>query len=354
MPTLTYKDAGVDTVAKDRFIDKLFGMMKRTYGPRVIENEWGYAGFFALNGPDNLFRKQYKHPVLVGCADGVGTKLKIATMTGKQDTVGIDLVAMCVNDLLVTGAEPLFFLDYIAVGPMDEEAMLDVMKGIVRGCEQADCALLGGETAQHPDQYGKGEYEMGGFCVGIVDRERIIDGSSVVPGDAVIGVASSGLHSNGFTLVRKILFETAGLSPSDRIEGLRGTLGEELLTPTRIYTRAVRHAWAPYRRKKAIKAIAHITGGGLVENIPRVLPPTCDVELKLGILPVHPVFRFIQEKGGVPDEEMLRVFNMGLGLVVVVDPYYAGAVVRRLKESGESAAVVGTVKRGKREVHVKF
>jgi phosphoribosylformylglycinamidine cyclo-ligase len=354
MPRLTYKDAGVDTAAKDRFIDKLFAMMRRTYNGRVIENEWGYAGFLALNGPDNLFRKQYRNPVLVGCADGVGTKLHVARMAGRHDTVGIDLVAMCVNDLLVTGAEPLFFLDYVAVGPLDEAVMLDVMKGLVRGCELADCVLLGGETAQHPDQYGPGEYEMGGFCTGIVDRDRIIDGKSVEAGDAVVGVASSGLHSNGFTLVRKILFEQAGLSVGDRIEGLRGTLGEELLTPTRIYTRPMRHALKPYRRKKAVKAIAHITGGGLVENIPRVIPENVDVEIRIGALPVPRIFGFVQEKGGVPEEEMARVFNMGIGLVVIVDPYYAGPLVRRLQEGGETAAVVGTVKKGKRVVALKW
>ena len=351
---MTYKDAGVDTVAKDRFIDKLFGLMRRTYDSRVIENEWGYAGFFALNGSNNLFRKQYRNPVLVGCADGVGTKLKVAQMTGRHDTVGIDLVAMCVNDLLVTGAEPLFFLDYIAVGPLDESVMLDVMKGIVRGCEMADCALLGGETAQHPDQYKAGEYEMGGFCTGIVDRDRIIDGKSVVPGDAVIGVASSGLHSNGFTLVRKILFEQAGLTVADRPEGLRGSLGEELLTPTRIYTRPMKHVLAPYRTRQVVKAIAHITGGGIVENVPRVLPPDVDVEINLGALPIPAIFGFLKEKGGIPDEEMVRVFNMGLGLILFVDSYFAGAVIRRLEESGEKAAVVGTVKRGKREVRVKM
>ncbi|MCE9581232.1 MAG: phosphoribosylformylglycinamidine cyclo-ligase [Planctomycetes bacterium] len=354
MSRMTYKDAGVDTVAKDRFIDKLFGMMRRTYNPRVIENDWGYAGFFALNGGASLFKKQYKDPVLVGCADGVGTKLKIAQKMGKHDTVGIDLVAMCVNDMIVSGAEPLFFLDYIAVGPLDEVMMLDVMKGLVRGCEMADCALLGGETAQHPGQYGAGEYEMGGFCTGVVDRERIIDGKSVQVGDTVIGVASSGLHSNGYTLVRKILFEQAGLKLTDKIEGLRGTLGEELLTPTRIYVRPMKHVLAPYRTKKVVKAIAHITGGGIVENVPRVLPPDVDVEIRIGAIPVPPIFKFVQEKGGIPDGEMVRVFNMGLGLVVIVDPYYAKAVVRRFQEAGEVATIVGTVTKGKREVNVKW
>ncbi|KAF0243748.1 MAG: phosphoribosylformylglycinamidine [Planctomycetota bacterium] len=354
MARMTYKDAGVDTVAKDRFIDKLFGLMRRTYNPRVIENDWGYAGFFALNGPANLFKKQYKDPILVSCADGVGTKLKIAQQTGKHDTVGIDLVAMSVNDLIVSGAEPLFFLDYIAVGPMDENMMLDVVKGLVRGCELSDCVLLGGETAQHPDDYGAGEYEMGGFCTGIVERERIIDGKSVCVGDAVIGVASSGLHSNGFTLVRKVLLEEAGLKLGDRIDGLRGTLGEELLTPTRIYVRAMKHVLAPYRTKKVVKAIAHITGGGIVENVPRVIPPDVDVEIRIGEVPVPRIFSFLQEKGGIPDDEMVRVFNMGLGLVMIVDPFYAKAVVRRLQEAGEVAAIVGTVKRGKREVAIKW
>jgi len=353
MPRLTYKDAGVDTVAKDRFIDRLFGLMRRTYTPRVMENDWGYAGFFALNGPENLFRKQYRDPVLVGCADGVGTKLKIARMTGRHDTIGIDLVAMCVNDLIVCGAEPLFFLDYIAVGPIDEESMLDVMRGIVRGCEQADCALLGGETAQHPDDYGRGEYEMGGFCTGVVDRHRILDGRHVAPGDAVIGVASSGLHSNGYTLVRKVLFETAGMKVEDRVEGLAGTLGDELLTPTRIYVRAVRHVLAAYRRKKVVKAIAHVTGGGLVENIPRVIPANVDVEIRTGVLPIQPIFTLVQQKGGIPDDEMLRVFNMGIGLVMIVDPYYAEPVLRRLREAGEQAERIGVVKKGRREVQVR-
>lgn len=354
MARMTYRDAGVDTVAKDRFIDKLFALMRRTYNPRVIENDWGYAGFFALNGPANLFKKAYRDPVLVGCADGVGTKLKVAQKTGKHDTVGIDLVAMSVNDLIVSGAEPLFFLDYIAVGPLDENVMLDVMRGLVRGCELADCVLLGGETAQHPDDYGPGEYEMGGFCTGVVERDRIIDGKSVEAGDAVIGVAASGLHSNGYTLVRKVLTEAAGLKYSDHVPELGGTLGDVLLTPTRIYVRAMKHVLAAYRTKKVVKAIAHITGGGLVENIPRVIPPGVDVEVRVGELPVPPIFRFVQDKGGIPDEEMTRVFNLGIGLVLIVDRYYANSVVRRLEEAGEKAAIVGTVKKGRREVQVRW
>ena len=360
---LTYKDAGVDTALKDGFIDRVVQMMRRTYDPRVIDHPWGFGGLFALTHyKDQIFKRSYRMPVLVACTDGVGTKLKIAGLMNKHDTVGIDLVAMSVNDLIVQGAEPLFFLDYVAIGKVARPSdgmvgtmgvLEEIIKGIIQGCLQAGCALLGGETAEMPDVYVPGEYDLAGFAVGIVEKSRIITGRLVRPGDLIIGLASSGLHSNGFSLVRKVFFQQAHLKVSDHISELGSILGEELLKPTRIYAAAVKKALNYYQRKRAIKAIVHITGGGMIENIPRVLPAGTAAEIHKGKWSIPPIFPLIQKTGDINEAEMFRVFNMGIGMVLVVDPYFANALLRRLKRSGETPYLIGIIKKGNREVIIK-
>ncbi len=350
---VSYRDAGVDTAKKDGIIDCMLSMMRRTYDHRVIDHPWGFGGLFSLNPKDQLFRKNYKSPVLVSCTDGVGTKLKIAVMMNKHDTVGIDLVAMSINDLIVQGAEPLFFLDYIAIGTVDKNVLLEIVKGIVHGCEQAGCALLGGETAEMPGFYPPGEYDMAGFAVGIVEKNRIIRGDNIKPGDVVIGLASNGIHSNGYSLVRKALLEKAKLKLDAPQAELGTTLGEELLKPTKIYAKAIKEVLSAYRLKKAIKSIAHITGGGMVENIPRVIPPTINIEIDVSSWQPQPIFDLIRKYGNIAPSEMYRVFNMGIGLVLIADQFYAGAIVRRLRDAGETPFVIGRAKRGNREVLIR-
>jgi len=346
-PPVTYRDAGVDIEAGREFAQAIQAQLRSTYGPAVLENEYGFAGLYSIPGQVGLFARRCRNPVLVACADGVGTKLKVAQMAGKHDTVGIDLVAMSVNDLLVTGAMPLFFLDYIATGRLKKGTLVELVKGIAAGCRQADCALLGGETAEMPGFYRPGEYDMAGFAVGMVERARLVNGRKLcTPGDVVLGVASSGLHSNGYSLVRKILFEQKKMTVDDHVGELGCTLGEELLRPTRIYVRGVRAVLERYRVKKVVHAIAHITGGGLPENLPRVLGPRCVARIRKGSWPVPPVFALIQKLGGVEESEMFRVFNMGIGLVLVVSPYYVGAITRRLEAQGERVWPVGEVTRG--------
>jgi phosphoribosylformylglycinamidine cyclo-ligase len=346
--TLTYKDAGVDQNKKDAVIDRIISMMRRTYDGRVVDVPWGYAGFFSLSHPGALFGKKYRDPVLVSCTDGVGTK-----MMNKHDTVGVDLVAMSVNDMAVCGAEPLFFLDYVAVGKVEGTVVEQLVKGIVDGCQQSQCALLGGETAEMPGFYKAGEYDMAGFAVGIVERNRIIDGKTVNIDDDIIGLSSSGIHSNGYSLVRKVFFDKKKLGVHEHVERLGCTLGEELLKPTRIYVQAVKEVLSHYRVKKAVKAIAHITGGGMIENIPRVLPGNTAAEIDEGRWPVPPVFGLIEEYGNVPRTEMYRVFNMGIGLVIVVDPFFSKAIVRRLSKMGQDAFVIGKIRKGGREVKIR-
>ncbi|MBI5368888.1 MAG: phosphoribosylformylglycinamidine cyclo-ligase [Planctomycetes bacterium] len=346
---LTYKDSGVDQTRKDAVIDRVLGMMKRTYGPRVIDNPWGFAGLFSLSGESPIFRRNYRRPVLIGCADGVGTKLRVASELGKHDTVGIDLVAMNVNDLIVTGGEPLFFLDYIALGRVQEEVILDLVKGIVTGCEQAGCALLGGETAEMPGFYKDGDYELAGFAVGVVERHRLLDGKTVAPGDVVLGVASSGLHSNGYSLVRKLVAERK-FKLGAQVAELGCTLGEELLRPTRIYVKAMRELTRSHHVRRMVKALAHITGGGLIENVPRVLPENVNVEIKLGSWEMPPVFPWLEREGNLDATEMRRVFNLGIGMVLILDPYFVDVALRRLAAAGERAFVIGEVRPGAREV----
>jgi phosphoribosylformylglycinamidine cyclo-ligase len=341
---LTYAAAGVDTVTKDAFIDRLLANMRSTYGKNVVDLPWGFAGLYRMPGdPGRL---------LVGCTDGVGTKLKLAFLTGKHDTVGIDLVAMSVNDLIVCGAQPLFFLDYIATGKVDVRTLEAATNGVIEGCRQAGCALLGGETAEMPGFYPPGEYDMAGFATGLVEEKRLIDGRRVAPGDAVIGLASSGLHSNGYSLARKVFFDRMKLTVRSRVRGLKRPLGIELLEPTRIYARAVGSLLA--RMRDAVRSIANVTGGGMVENIPRVIPDGCAVEIEEGRWPVPPIFRLLQEGGGVSREEMFRVFNMGVGMTAVVPARTADRACRVLRQAGETAWVIGRVARGAREVRIRF
>ncbi len=356
---MTYKGAGVDIDAADAFLGDIKTMVRKTRTPRVIDKPGGFAGLFSLDFDQKLFARRYRKPVLVACTDGVGTKLMIAFEMKKFDTIGIDLVAMSVNDLIVQGAEPLFFLDYIATGRISGQDLVDVMKGITDGCQQADCALLGGETAEMPGFYRDDEFDLAGFAVGVVPRHKIIDGSRVKPGDAVIGINSSGLHSNGYSLARKVLLEKAKLKLDKKFDDLGCTLGEELLRPTLIYTRVMRRVCDEYKVKHIIKAVSHITGGGLVDNIPRVVPEGVDIIIDRKKWTVPPIFQMIQAEGGVADDEMMRVFNMGIGLVIVVPPFYADAVVRRINRTRLSkvkgsgcfrAAIIGEVAKGARKV----
>jgi phosphoribosylformylglycinamidine cyclo-ligase len=333
---ITYVDAGVDQAKKDRAIDEILRMMKRTRGRGVVDLPWGFAGLFALSAA--ALGERYRNPVLVACTDGVGTKLKLARQLGRHDTVGIDLVAMSVNDLVVTGGRPLFFLDYVAMGKVDDAVLLPLVKGIVDGCRESDCALLGGETAEMPGMYAEGDYDLAGFCVGIAERSRIIDGSTVRAGDQVVGIASSGLHSNGYSLARKIV---DGRDPAEPFDG--STLGETLLRPTRLYPRSIRKLLKAHPARTAVRAMANVTGGGLVENIPRVIPKGLGVEIREGSWAVPPIFPYLKKLGDVPRDEMYRVFNMGVGMVVVCPPRAADGILKTLRKAGEKAARIGEV-----------
>jgi phosphoribosylformylglycinamidine cyclo-ligase len=288
--------------------------------------------------------------VLVSGTDGVGTKLKVAQMAGAHNTVGIDLVAMCVNDVLCCGAEPLFFLDYVAMGRDDPALLESIVSGISDGCVESDMALIGGETAIMPDMYGADEYDLAGFCVGVVERQKVIDGSAIVPGDIVIGIASSGLHSNGYSLVRKIVFDIASLDVNDSAEPLGATVREVLLRPTTIYARPVRSVLNYYKVKGVVHGIAHITGGGLHENLARILPPGVGVTIDPGSWPVPPIFTWLQQLGEVDDAEMYGVFNMGVGLVLVVSPYYAESIGQQLAAGGLATWPIGRAVVGDQQV----
>ncbi|TWT99392.1 Phosphoribosylformylglycinamidine cyclo-ligase [Botrimarina colliarenosi] len=341
---LSYKDAGVDLDVYEESMSRLPRLMRRTHTPRVMPLEGGFAGLFRLDFAGKLFARQYRDPVLVSCTDGVGTKLKVAQMVGRHDTVGVDLVAMCVNDALCCGAEPLFFLDYIAMGKDDPERLEQVVSGISDGCVSSDSALIGGETAIMPDLYGPDDYDLAGFSVGVVERHRLIDGAKIGPGDVVIGIASSGLHSNGYSLVRKIVFEAAGLSPDDTVAECDGaTVADLLLTPTRIYTVPVRRVLGHYRKKQVVHGIAHITGGGLRENLERILPTGVSLAIDEGSWPVPPVFTWLQKLGDVADDEMARVFNCGVGLAMVVSEHFAESIASQLTELGLDNWVIGRI-----------
>ncbi len=342
MSKATYKDAGVDLELYRNAMERLPRLMHRTFSPRVMKLDGGFAGLYQLDFASRLFARQYQDPILVACTDGVGTKLKVAQRCGRHDTVGIDLVAMCVNDAICCGAEPLFFLDYIAMSHDDPPLLEQIVTGISDGCVDADCSLLGGETAIMPDLYQKDDYDLAGFCVGVVEREHLIDGKAIVAEDMLIGVASAGLHSNGYSLVRKVVFEMAGLDVDDHVEELGQTVGEALLTPTRIYAQPLREILNHYKIKNVIHGIAHVTGGGLRENLERILPAGLRVEID-DSWPVPPVFGWLQRLGNIDDEEMAQVFNMGLGLVLVVRPHFGDSIQRMLKDSGLHSWQIGEI-----------
>ncbi len=335
---LTYKASGVDIEEGERLVRLIGPLAKRTFTKGVVAGIGGFGALFSAR-----FGK-LKDPVLVSSTDGVGTKLKVAFMTDVHHTVGIDLVAMCANDVLCSGARPLFFLDYFATGRLDAKRAASVIKGIARGCREAGCALIGGETAEMPDFYGPGEYDLAGFCVGVVDKKQIIDGSAIREGDILLGLASSGLHSNGYTLARKVLFEKLGLEPGSRPKGFRRSIGGELLRPTRIYVKPVLKALRRFR----IKGIVHITGGGFTGNIPRVLPKGLKVGIRLGTWPVPRIFRFMEEHGGIARHEMLKTFNYGIGMVLVVSSKDAKTVSGVFNRLNVPSYIIGEVERKKR------
>jgi phosphoribosylformylglycinamidine cyclo-ligase len=350
MGKATYKDAGVDLEVYRQAMARLPRLLHRTFSPRVISNEGGFAGLYQLDFTSPLFARRYEDPVLVSCTDGVGTKLKVANLTGVHDTVGIDLVAMSVNDAICCGAEPLFFLDYVAMSHDDPALLEQIVEGISQGCLDADCALLGGETAIMPDLYARGDYDLAGFCVGVAERTRLIDGRSISPDDLVLGIASSGLHSNGYSLARKIVFEIAGLAIDDPVEQLGKTVGQVLLEPTRIYVRAVRRVLRYYKVKKVVHGIAHITGGGLRENLARIVPEGIAIKLDRGSWTTPAVFDWLKELGNVDADEMDTVFNMGIGLVLVVSPHYAESIQHQLADSGLESWTIGRAVEGSRDV----
>ncbi|MGO4541930.1 phosphoribosylformylglycinamidine cyclo-ligase [Paenibacillus sp. 2TAB19] len=336
-----YKKAGVDIAAGNEAVERMKKHVKRTYRPEVMAELGGFGGLFGLN------KDKYEEPVLVSGTDGVGTKLKLAFAMDKHDTIGIDAVAMCVNDIIVQGAEPLFFLDYLACDKVVPEKIEAIVAGIAEGCVQAGCSLIGGETAEMPGMYSEGEYDIAGFTVGIVDKKKMIDGSTIAAGDAVIGFASSGIHSNGFSLVRRLLLEEAGYSLEQTLEELGGArLGDVLIEPTRIYVKSA----LKLIEQVDVKGMAHITGGGFIENIPRVLPEGVNVDIAYGSWPILPIFGLMQEKGNITNRDMFTTFNMGVGLIVVVPADQAETALRVAAELGEEAYRIGTVTEGSRIV----
>lgn len=333
MSQTTYKDSGVDIDEGNRLVDLIKPLVRRTFRPEVATDLGGFGALFKLD------LTRFKTPLLVAGTDGVGTKLKVAFMAKRHQTVGIDLVAMSVNDLVVQGAEPLFFLDYFATGALSADEAASVIGGIARGCTEAGCALIGGETAEMPGFYPKGEYDLAGFAVGIVDAEKLIDGKKVAAGDVVFGLASSGLHSNGYSLARHVLFEKGGLTVDSELPELAWPLGEELLTPTRIYVKLL----LSLAEKHEIKALAHITGGGFYENIPRVLPANTLVRIARDAIPTPAIFKVIQRIGEVPEAEMYRTFNMGIGMVGVASPAEFAAIRESAAKEGETLHLLGRI-----------
>ena len=306
---------------------------------------------FRLDYDEKLFKKNYKNPVLVACTDGVGSKIQLAGKIKKFDTVGIDLVAMCVNDIIVQGANPLFMLDYISMGKLEIDRSVDIVKGIAAGCEEAKCSLIGGETAEMPGFYSEKEYDLVGFVVGIADNEELLDGSEIAVGNQLIGIGSSGLHSNGYSLVRKIFFEQLKMSVEDYVEDFGRTLGEELLEPTKIYVKTIR----ALRRDFHIYGVSHITGGGLIDNLPRILPRQCKALIDRSSWTPNPIFQYLQKAGKIPEHDMMRTFNNGLGMVIVVSEEDCNEIISRLKAMGEVACNIGSVApRDEKEESVQF
>ena len=332
----SYRDAGVNIEAGYEGVKLMKKHVQRTMIPGVVSDIGGFGGLFELDCTG------YKHPVLISGTDGVGTKLKIAMIMDKHDTIGIDCVAMCVNDILVQGAEPLFFLDYIAIETLEAKKVAQIVKGVANACKESGCALIGGETAEMSDLYGKDEYDIAGFCVGVVEKSKMITGEKVKPGDVLLGLPSAGVHSNGFTLVRKICFDVMGFTMDTPVEEFGTTLGEELLKPTRLYPRVC----LPLIEKFNLHGMVHITGGGFYDNIPRILPENCDAAVNAGAWEVPVVFKKLQEWGNVDWHEMYRTFNMGVGMVLVVAPEEADAVREHLKNAGETFYELGTIIEG--------
>ena len=330
---ITYKDAGVDIDTANEFVERIKASIKTTARKEVISGIGGFGGLFRLNSAG------FKNPILVSSTDGVGTKLRIAQLLDKHDTIGIDLVAMSVNDVVVQGAEPLFFLDYLATGKIELEKSVKIIEGITEGCRQAGCTLLGGETAEMPGFYKPGEYDLAGFCVGAVESEKLITGSSVSVNDRIIGLASSGLHSNGFSLARKVLLEKGKLGVNDKVSGLEKTIGLEMLEPTKIYVKPLLNIF----KKFNIKGLVHITGGGFYDNIPRIIPQACRSIIKKGSWDIPPVFNVIKEIGNVEEKEMFRVFNMGIGMMIIVAEKECEEILEYFELMGEKAYQIGFI-----------
>ena len=346
MEKATYKSSGVDLDVYAESMSRLPKLVAKTFSPRVMRLDGGFAGLFQLNGltKDGAERK-YEDPVLVSCTDGVGTKIKIACQTNRHSTVGIDLVAMSVNDAICCGAEPLFFLDYVAMPKDDPNLLESLVGGIAKGCEEVGCALIGGETAILSGMYNPGEYDLAGFCVGVAERSSIIDGKAIQDDDVLIGVASSGCQSNGYSLIRRVVFEIAELNPDDYIPELGKTVADELLTPTRLYVKPALKLFERFGANDGIRGVAHITGGGLIENLSRVLPDGLKCEISPNSWVVPPVFSWLQKLGAIDDDEMGRVFNMGLGLVLVVKPEIVGDVSAALNDMNLQNWQVGKIVR---------
>jgi len=337
---LTYKDSGVDISAGDRATQKIKSLARSTFTPHVLKEIGSFGGFFSFR------RGEYKSPVLVSSVDSVGTRLKVAFIMGKHDTVGEDLVNHCVNDILVHGAKPLFFLDYIGTGKLLPDVIEQIVRGLSRACRKVGCSLIGGETAELPEFYKKGEYDLAGCIVGVVERKKIIDGSDIRPGDQIIGLKSNGLHTNGYSLARKVLFNRARLSVNDHLKELKTTVGKELLKVHRCYAPSI----FPLLRKFKIKGIAHITGGGIKGNLCRILPKNCDAKVLTDSWRVPPIFKLIQRMGNVENEEMFKVFNMGIGLVLVVSKNETDRILKRLYSLKETAYLIGQITSGNGEV----
>jgi phosphoribosylformylglycinamidine cyclo-ligase len=331
--SLTYKDAGVDISEGNRLVDMIKPVVKSTFRPEVLTDIGTFGALFSFNA------SKYKNPVLVSSADGVGTKLKIAFMMDFHSTVGIDLVAMSINDIIVQGAEPLFFLDYLATSNLRSKTALEVIKGIAKGCKEAECSLIGGETAEMPSFYKDGEYDLAGFAVGVVDNSKIIDGTSIKIGDKIVGLASSGLHSNGYSLARKVFFDILDKKVDDNIPELNKTVGEALIEPTIIYVKVIKNILKDFK----IKGISHITGGGFYENIKRILPKSCRAKLDLSGFNIPPIFKYIKNVANVTSHEMFRTFNCGIGMILITKKSEAEEVMYRAKAVGNDAFVIGEI-----------
>lgn len=357
--SLSYLQAGVDTKSKDKIIEDFFSLMRSTYDARTIQIPWSFAGFFKLNIHNSVIYKKYKKPVLVACSDGVGTKVKFASIANKFDTIGIDLVAMNVNDLIVHGAEPLFLLDYIAFNKLEKPVLLEIFKGIVEGCKLANCTLLGGETAEMPGFFNNGCFEINATSVGIVEQKKIVTGKTIKSGDVIIGLLSNGLHSNGFSLVRKLFLKDS--EDDERrckdilfrpFNGSKCLLIDELLKPTHIYSQAIVSLLSKYQVKRVIKGMAHITGGGIKGNLERIIPPGLKAVIYKKSWQPHDIFSYLQNYGNIPDEEMFNVFNMGIGFIIVVNRFFADSIVRFLKRKNFQAQIIGEIHRGKVSVEI--